>query len=333
MNCQSGFLKRISIAGILSLLCICLYAQDPGHSQFFANPLNLNPAYAGTTELPRLILNYRNQWPQKGATYTNYSFSYDQLIRKKNAGIGFQITRDQELNNVINNHTGSFSYSYHLKLDDESFMTLGLKGGIALKQFNTENLIFPSGIDQFTGEISEYISTNYSDEKKFYPDFGAGAVGQYGEFFMGVSADHINRPDESIIEGDRKGLIPVKWTLNAGARMHRLHHGLLSRLFTLSPNILYQQQGSFKQLNLGIYMIEKSFQFGSWFRNNFDVRPDAFIFIAGFAKEKFQVGYSFDLTLSKLSNYSYGSHEISLTFFLGQKREIPPRDKLLIPII
>jgi len=212
-------------------------------------------------------------------------------------------------------------------------MTLGLKGGIALKQFNTENLIFPSGIDQFTGEISEYISTNYSDEKKFYPDFGVGAVGQYSEFFMGMSADHINRPDESIIEGDRKGLIPVKWTLNAGARMHRLHHGLLSRLFTLSPNILYQQQGSFKQLNLGIYMIEKSFQFGSWFRNNFDVRPDAFIFIAGFAKEKFQVGYSFDLTLSKLSNYSYGSHEISLTFFLGQKREIPPRDKLLIPII
>jgi len=88
-----------------------------------------------------------------------------------------------------------------------------------------------------------------------------------------------------------------------------------------------------RNLNLGIYMIEKSFMFGGWYRNNIDFRPDAIIALAGFAKEKFQVGYSFDLTLSKLSNYSYGSHEISLTLFLGQKSEIPIRKKLLIPMI
>ena len=80
-------------------------------------------------------------------------------------------------------------------------------------------------------------------------------------------------------------------------------------------------------------MIEKSFLFGCWFRNNIDVRPDAFILLAGFAHEKFQFGYSFDLTLSKLSNYSYGSHEISLTFFIGAKSLVPLHDKLLIPMI
>jgi type IX secretion system PorP/SprF family membrane protein len=326
-------LKQIIMAGILIFPARCLYAQDPGYSQFFANPLHLNPAYAGTTELPRMVMNYRNQWPQKGATYTTYAVSYDQLISKKNAGLGFQITRDQELNNVINNHTASLSYSYHVKLDEESFMTLGLQGGIALKQFNVNNLVFPSGIDQLSGEISEYVSAGYSDGKKLYPDFAAGVVGQHSEFYWGVSAHHLNRPDESIMEGDQKGLVPVKWTINAGARMHRLHHGLLSRRFTLSPNVLYQQQGSFKQLNLGMYMLEKSFLFGAWFRNNLNALPDAFIVMAGFAREKFQVGYSFDLTLSELSNYSYGSHEVSLTFFLGRKSKIPPPNKLLIPMI
>jgi type IX secretion system PorP/SprF family membrane protein len=330
---QCGTLKRIFIAGILFLLVHCLNAQDPGYSQFFANPLHLNPAYAGTTELPRMVLNYRNQWPQKGATYTTYAFSYDQLIKKKNAGLGFQITRDQELNRVINSHTASLAYSYHLKLSEESFMTLGLMGGVALKQFNVQNLVFPSGIDQLTGEISSFVPAEFSDEKKFYPDFAAGAVGQSGEFYWGVSAHHLNRPDESVLEGDQKGILPVKWTINAGARMPRLHHGLLSRPFTLSPNVLYQQQGSFKQLNLGIYMLEKSFLFGAWFRNNFDIRPDAFIFMGGFAGEKFRLGYSFDLTLSKLSNYSYGSHEFSLTFFPGRKSDTSVRDKLLIPMI
>jgi type IX secretion system PorP/SprF family membrane protein len=308
-------------------------AQDPGFSQFFANPLYLNPAFAGTTELPRLIFNYRNQWPQKGATYTTYSLSYDQLLKNSNAGLGFQAMRDQELNNVINSNSASVIYSHHIQLGYESFMTLGLQGGFTLKQFNLSNLIFPSGIDQLSGEVSEYIVAGYSNEKKIYPDFAIGAVGQHGEYFWGASAHHITRPDESVIQGDQKGKIPVKATIHAGARLHRLHHGLLSRIFTLSPNILYQQQGSFKQLNLGIYMIENSFLFGGWYRNNIDVRPDAVIAMAGFAKKKFQIGYSFDLTLSKLSNYSYGSHEISLIFYLGQKQEKPLRNKLLIPMI
>ncbi len=38
-------------------------AQDPEFSQFYANPLYLNPALAGANICPRAILNYRNQWP------------------------------------------------------------------------------------------------------------------------------------------------------------------------------------------------------------------------------------------------------------------------------
>jgi type IX secretion system PorP/SprF family membrane protein len=326
-------MNRWLLFATILLLSQKIGAQDPIFSQFFANPLHLNPAFTGTTELPRFIMNYRNQWPSKGTTFTTYAVYYDQILKKTKTGFGFQFMRNQELNNVLNSNSASLSYSYHLQLDDRSFMTLGLQGGIILKQFNIQNLIFPSGIDQLSGEISEVVSARYSDEKKLFPDFAVGALGQHGEFFWGASAHHINRPNESIIEGDQKGTLPVKWTLNAGARMHRWHHGLLSRIFTLSPNILYQQQGSFKQLNLGIYMIEKSFMFGGWYRNNIDIRPDAIIALAGFANEKFQLGYSFDFTLSKLSNYTYGSHEISLTLFLGQKSEVPVRKKLLIPML
>jgi hypothetical protein len=38
-------------------------AQDPEFTQFYANPLYLNPAFAGTNRCPRLVMNYRNQWP------------------------------------------------------------------------------------------------------------------------------------------------------------------------------------------------------------------------------------------------------------------------------
>ncbi len=326
-------MQRWIFIGIILLLSQKIWAQDPGFSQFFANPLHLNPAFAGTTELPRFVMNYRNQWPSKGTTFTTYAVSYDQILKKTKTGLGFQFTHDQELNNILNSNSASLSYSYHLQLDDRSFMTLGLQAGLVLKQFSPGNLVFPSGINQLNGEIYEYVSANYSAEKKVFPDFAVGAVGQHDDVFWGASVHHLSTPDESVIEGDQKGELPVKVTVHAGSRLRRLHHGLLSRVFTLSPNILYQQQGSFKQLNLGIYMIEKSFMFGGWYRNNIDIRPDAIIALVGFAKEKFQLGYSFDLTLSKLSNYTYGSHEISLTLFLGQKNEIPVRKKLLIPMI
>ena len=324
--------NRILIVLLLLVVKISS-AQDPGFSQFFSNPLYLNPALAGTSELPRIAINYRNQWPQKGLSLNTYSLSFDQLVAKTNAGVGFLIMHDQELNNVINTNSLSFFYSYHLQLGFESFMTLGIQGGMVYKQFNLRNLIFPSGINQGTGEITEWVSSLHSNEKKLFPDFGIGAVGQHGEYFWGATLHHLNRPDESIIEGDQKGRLPIKGTLHVGAKLHRLHYGLLSREFTLSPNIIYQQQGSFKQINAGIYMIEKSFLFGGWYRNNLDIRPDALIALAGFAFEKIQLGYSFDLTLSKLSNYSYGSHEISVKIFPGRKNDVPIRNKLLIPII
>ncbi len=318
---------------IIFLVPQILFAQDPEFSQFFANPLSLNPAFTGTTELPRIILNYRNQWPQKGATYITYSASYDQISKKLNTGFGVQVIYDRESNNVINSSSAMFSYSYHIKFDERKFMNLGLQAGVVLKQFNTSNLIFPSEIDQLSGYITGSGTNDFANEKKLFPDFAVGALGQQNDFFWGVGVHHLTQPNESIIEGDQKGKLPVKATLHVGARSRKLHHGLLSREYTISPNILYQQQGSFKQLNFGIYMIEKSFQFGGWFRDNIDIRPDAIIFLAGFAREKFQVGYSFDLTLSKLSNYSYGSHEISITFFIGEKPLVPIRDKLLIPMI
>ena len=310
-----------------------LFGQDPGFSQFFANLLYLNPAFAGTTELPRAVINYRNQWPQKGATFTTYSLSYDQPSKKMNTGFGFQIYNDKELNNILSTNSAAFSYSYHIKFAHKSFMTLGLQAGMVLKQFNTSSLIFPSEINQLSGVISGNSSIAYSDEQKIYPDFAVGALGQHNEVFWGASVHHLTQPNESIIDGDQKGKLPMKITVHGGARSRKLHHGLLSREFTLSPNIIYQQQGSFKQLNLGIYMIEKSFLFGSWYRNNIDIRPDAIIALVGFAQERFQFGYSFDFTLSKLSNYSNGSHEISLTFFIGTKGESSIKDKLLIPMI
>ncbi len=326
-------MRFIKLIFVFCFIAEVLYAQDPSYSQFYANPLFMNPAFTGTSELQRVVVNYRNQWPGKGNSFTTYSLSYDRLLKNEKSGVGIQVYYDREPNNIINTSSAIFSYSHHVVLGMDAFMTFGLQGGLVNKQFDLNGLVFPSDIDQISGQISGNFPFTGSEAGKTYPDFAVGTLGQYRRVFWGASVHHLTQPDESIVDGDQKGKVPMKITVQAGSRTRKLHHGLLSREFTLSPNIIYQQQGSFKQLNLGMYMIEKSFLFGGWFRNNLDVRPDAIIALVGFAHEKFQFGYSFDYTLSKLSNYSYGSHEISLTFFLGTKRTKPVRNSLLIPMI
>ena len=53
--------KKLLIA--IFLFASAAQAQDPEFSQYYAAPLYLNPAFAGTSVDHRFIANYRNQWP------------------------------------------------------------------------------------------------------------------------------------------------------------------------------------------------------------------------------------------------------------------------------
>src|SRR5690554_4784349 len=95
------------------------YAQDPQFSQFYANPIYLNPAFAGSHGCPRFAVNYRNQWPALSGTFVTYSASYDQYFKSIAGGIGVIATHDQQGKGTINTTTLSLIYNYHLKRSEE----------------------------------------------------------------------------------------------------------------------------------------------------------------------------------------------------------------------
>ncbi|MEY3270304.1 MAG: hypothetical protein RIS89_402, partial [Bacteroidota bacterium] len=57
-------MKKITLSLLLVALSGELLAQDPTFTQFYANPVYMNPALAGSSGCPRVALNYRNEWPQ-----------------------------------------------------------------------------------------------------------------------------------------------------------------------------------------------------------------------------------------------------------------------------
>ncbi len=328
----TGFKSVVLIAFIILInSTLQLKGQDPEFSQFYANPLYLNPAFAGTSAYPRMVMNYRNQWPKQGNTYVTYNLTFDKFINSIPGGVGFKLMYDRELNGVVNSVNASFMYAEHIKINDRLFFTTALECGFIYKQFNTSGLIFPGMIDQGSGTITGIYPLPFDNGQKITPDFTFGAAGQLDDVYFGFALHHLTQPDQSIVEGDQQGRLPLKITVHAGAKGHRLHRALYSREFTLSPNIVYQQQGSFKQINAGIYMKENVLTFGLWYRNNLSIRPDALIAMVGIQKEKFQLGYSFDFSLSNTAAYSYGSHEISLTFFFGEAPRRLFNNTMVIP--
>ena len=316
---------------ILTLLAsFCeIHAQDAEYSQFYSNPIYLNPGFTGTSDQGRVAVNYRNQWPQQGSTFVNYSLSFDSYIQKLGGGIGAQIHNNRELNGIVENTTISLFYSHHIKINSRFFFDLGLQSGITYKKLDYKKLIFPDMINQLTGET--YFGNEEVPENTglVYPDFGLGFIGQYDSFYGGISINHLNQPDESVFVGDNRGQLPLKITAHLGAKSYRWHRGLLSRRFTLSPNVIYQHQGEFSQLNTGLYMLEKWISFGVWYRQTSGIQPESIIFMLGIMRPTFKLGYSYDRSLSALTNYTNGAHEISLIFYTGEKHG--KRDALLIP--
>ncbi|HEX8517187.1 MAG TPA: type IX secretion system membrane protein PorP/SprF [Bacteroidia bacterium] len=288
-------------------------AQDPVFTQFYANPLYLNPAFAGSNVCPRICINYRNQWPGITGTYVTTSASFDRFVYRIKSGIGVLVTNDQAGQGTLKTTNVSGIYSYQWRPTRKLSINVGFKATYGQKSLDWSKLTFGDQIDDKRGFV--YNSNEMPGvSSKSFVDFSAGFVAFTKHFYGGFAADHLTQPDESLLSGGQSRL-PMKFTGHAGAV---IPVGDKQSETSISPNILYQQQQDFKQLNLGVYFTKGVLVGGLWYRNS-----DAFIVLLGVQKGAFKIGYSYDVTVSKLTNATAGSHELSLGLQLNCKKPKP----------
>ncbi|HMN05830.1 MAG TPA: type IX secretion system membrane protein PorP/SprF [Flavobacteriales bacterium] len=299
----------LSILGALSAV-----AQDPQFTQFYANPLYLNPAFAGTARCPRVALNYRNQWPALSGTFVTTSASYDQDVRGLMGGLGLLVTSDQAGKGTLNTTTVSGIYSYTQAVSRKFSIKAGFQATYFQKSLDWNKLTFGDQIDPRRGFI--YATNDVPRGGSVgNADFSAGILGYTDIFFVGFAAHHLTEPNESLIVGTSK--MPMKLTAHGGAAIPLGMKGKYGEAKTkLSPNILYQQQAAFRQLNLGMYVDHGPIMAGLWYRSR-----DAFIALIGFHTEHLKFGYSYDVTTSKLTTATAGSHEVSVTLQFDCKKK------------
>jgi len=312
-------MKRIFIVFSLLVFSVISQAQDPEFTQFYANPLYLNPAFAGTAKGPRFVMNYRNQWAGLPYSFITYSGSYDQHFDAIGGGIGCQFMYDVAGEGQLSTTAISLAYSYHLNLTPKFTIKAALQTAIQMKHIDFEKLIFPDMLHPRLGVVRETIENLPAPgvyNMNPFVDFSAGFMGFTKKFYTGFAVNHINTPKMTFLN-DETSILDMKITAHAGMQIPLEQSREPSKFF--SPNLIVQAQGNFFQFNLGAYYLKNNFVSGIWWRQT-SKNIDAIMALVGFQKDIFKVGYSYDLTLSDVRLGGKGSHEISIIIELDQPK-------------
>ncbi|MGK7396036.1 MAG: PorP/SprF family type IX secretion system membrane protein [Candidatus Cyclobacteriaceae bacterium M3_2C_046] len=318
-------------------------AQDPQFSQFYAAPLYLNPAFAGSSGLARVGLNYRNQWPSLDANFVTYSAYFDYFFEDYNSGVGVLLLSDREGLAGLQSHSIGLQYSYQLRLTDYLTFRPGFQAAAVIRDINFNDLVFGSQIDPTRG-FDPTLPSNEAgfNNSLFFMDLAAGGLFYSKAFWFGGAVHHLTEPNQSFSE-DGESPLPMKVSFHGGYRfplpMERNTSFLGTiREVSLTPTFQYKYQGQFDQLDVGLYFTYEPLVVGAWYRGipfktleGFPNNESA-IFLVGLSTNNLNIGYSFDYTVSELGIASGGAHELSLRyeFFLGDPRK-PPKNVRRIP--
>jgi type IX secretion system PorP/SprF family membrane protein len=319
--------KNIFLFLFIIFIASNLFGQDAHFSQFYANPLYLNPAFAGSNNCPRFSINFRDQWPSIPGHFITFSGSYDQHINALHGGIGLLFVGDKSGGNILNTYNASAIYNFRIKVTPLFNLQFALQGGYFATSFNSDNLQYVSDICDIP--VSDFEKLTYINPKPQF-DVAAGFVGYTSFLYFGVAVHHLTSLKKSLLF-NTDNRVDVKWrtkiTAHLGGkiiikqlRLSEDNYGDIS----LYPNIVFITQsndavlssaGAFHYLHEGFYFKVYPFTIGTWLRHNFNKKNpfDAFIVNCGIEYKFLRVGYSYDFNLTKLERTG-GAHEVSLQF-------------------
>lgn len=340
--------KLVAVLVLMLLAGGTVTAQDPQFSQFYAAPLYLNPAFAGSTGQARIGTNYRNQWPAINANFNTISAFGDFYVESKNSGVGVIINHDREgLLGLQSTSIGAI-YAYELKITKGLSFRPGVQASIYNRSINFDKLTFGDQFNAATGQVvsSRSVEGLNSGQSKFFPDFTFGGLFYSKNGWFGVTAAHITQPNQSL--AGQPDNLPRKISAHAGWKFY-LTPGTMGQGFyhkaserSITPTFQYRHQGQFDQMDLGVYYTFEPIIIGTWYRGipfrnvNGIINNESVVLLIGFTKKGdkdiLNIGYSYDYTISKLGPSSGGAHEFSIVYSWSTRDpRKPPKDKLFIP--
>lgn len=291
---------RILFLGFLLTMGLVHAQKEPQYTQYMYNIGSFNAAYSGTVESPEIIGLYRAQWVDIPGAPTTIRGGANIPFNNEKMGLGINIVND-----VLGPSTQTYfdvAYSYQIQLSQETKLSFGINaGGSSL------NVDYSKGDFENPSDPS-ILGGNYIN---FYPTVGAGLFMYHQEeWYLGLSVP--NFLTNALYNDEVATIVEDNMQFNAiGGYVFEL-----GEQTKFKPAFLVNYlQGSPVTVNLSAnFQFIDALTIGASYR--FD---NAVSGLAGFQiSNGMFIGYSYDYNTNGLGEYSGGSHEAILKFYIGR---------------
>lgn len=287
-------MRKILIAISIMFMVTGIYAQQlPFTSQYMFNDYLINPAVGGSLDYIPFSLSVRSQWSGLEGSPKTQFFSAHSKVGKR-IGVGGYVFND--VTGPINEQGIQLSYSYHLKLGEESNLSFGLGGMLFSHSISRAKLQFDEPDDNALSNIRQ---------EGYSPDASFGILFYSKKYKIGFSVPQIfqNNLYDSYTTNNQNNLV-----------RHYFLHG--EYIFNINEDIdivpgalIKLVSGAPIQYDINIKgLYKKKYWLGVSYRNQ-----ESVVALLGLAYKNLQFGYSYDFTLTDIKGYSSGSHELFLS--------------------
>ena len=320
------------IKNILAILIISVGAsafgqQEAQYSNYQMNNFMLNPAVAGSYSYWNAIIGYRTQWvgmdggPKTFFATVQGPINTPRKKKRRYGGVKSTIshgvggTASYDKAGAISYTAFSGTYALHSQLNRSFTLSLGASFGFKELKLDGSQFQFVHTIDD--PEVSNIIYSSVM------PDMNLGFWLYSDNLFFGASARQVLQSGITLESGDEVlvgdyAKLYNHYFITAGTKLE------INQDWLFVPSVMLQSvRPAPMQVDLnGTFWLKEQMGIGFSYRH-----LDAIYVILEYVyDQRYEFSYAFDLTLSELSKYNNGTHEI----ILGIRWGLPNR-KVLCP--
>ena len=293
--------------------------QLPIYSQYLYNKFLINPAVAGSDGYTSFNLTAREQWVGYYGAPRTFSFSGQTRILKRSfiiksvsprrqvfrpktdgrVGLGGYIFSDK--NGLVQRTGFQLSYSYHLWVENETQLSMGLAFTGYHYKIDERQINFE--------DPNEPWLNNDLRRGIFVPDASCGIYLLNARYSAGLSADQLFQASIKIGDEAYKN-----FKLDRHYYLFGSYTFEVNNLVDLEPSFLYVMSEQLKpQADIGLtYIYNNGFWAGASYRTS-----GAIIANLGVKYQNLFFGYAFDFTLQEIQRITYGTHELTMALKFG----------------
>lgn len=177
-------MKKLLTLFVFFFCVTAMAQQDPLYSQYINNLLVINPAYSGSTTDLNMSAMYRKQWVGFEGSPATFNATGHIALSNNRMGAGLIVLQDKIGSDKTSEIT--FTYGYHLPLNNEMTLSFGLQGG-AINYYSDYSDLKVNPAD-----------SKFTNQSVWKPNFGTGFILKNEKFLVGFSVPKLLKANSTV---------------------------------------------------------------------------------------------------------------------------------------